>query len=487
MAEQWQWIPREELAAVRRSFMAKFVNYDHFYNDQPPAIRTVGLERAKPDFYFLFPEQLYQRACSIDPSPEAFEKWLNWAGEDSDWKAGEQAAEAWRRARPHDSRPLLYLMEAAEQREALKKAIGYLEQAEKLDALNPEVRRARIRLLVMGAIRHLRQRKIHLAEKELQALETLPQAQEGDRPAFVAALRWTARISQADFESASREFNRSAEVLGSQIAAALACGSVGAACQLDQAELNRHLTSKGTARGSVAAAVARACALGDDMGIGFGIPADWAKEAFRELSAKDCPLDVRQLRIVAEAALRQEQQELAYAASSTGLVKGGTTEARFLLLRAQALPPWEDARRDDCIAAAAELARRNRDMDLVDEAVELGRGGDRHGMDFFDWLGVVDHQAFSMTNEKLNAVLKRERESRDFPCYKPPSWTNSFKDEPFFEDDEAEEEEWEKELDEFEPTPEDLAEFIRALARAAGKKAGRKKGRSPFPAPGGWS
>ena len=86
------------------------------------------------------------------------------------------------------------------------------------------------------------------------------------------------------------------------------------------------------------------------------------------------------MRALAEAALRRNLRELAYAASAAGLAKGGATEARFLLLRAQALPGWEFERRNDCIAAATELARRQRDMALVDEAVDLRRGHGERGI-----------------------------------------------------------------------------------------------------------
>src|SRR5256884_4340140 len=50
--------------------------------------------------------------------------------------------------------------------------------------LNPEVRRARLRLLTANAVRHLSQNKVHLVELDAAALEALPQAGEVNRPAF---------------------------------------------------------------------------------------------------------------------------------------------------------------------------------------------------------------------------------------------------------------------------------------------------------------
>src|SRR2546430_12674162 len=49
------------------------------------------------------------------------------------------------------------------------------------------------------------------------------------------------------------------------------------------------------------------------------------------------------------------------------------------------LPEWEFSRRDECFIAAAELARRQRDMDLAEEAVELLRTYSRQGSIFLRW------------------------------------------------------------------------------------------------------
>jgi hypothetical protein len=99
----------------------------------------------------------------------------------------ETVAEAWHRALPNDPRPLLRLMRDAEGRQALKKALRYLERGEELDGLSPEVRRARFRLLARSAIRYLKQGKTRLAKKELSQLEDLPQARENDRPAAICS------------------------------------------------------------------------------------------------------------------------------------------------------------------------------------------------------------------------------------------------------------------------------------------------------------
>jgi hypothetical protein len=155
---------------------------------------------------------------------------------------------------------------------------------------------------------------------------------------------------------------------------------------------------------------------------------------------------------------------LAYAASAAGLARGGATEARFLLLRARALPSWEYERRSDCLAVAAELARRQRDMALVDEAVDLQRGHGRLGMDFLDPLDTLDEHAFSRTTEQVNAVLKREKQSRTFPVHEP---------EPFYEPFGEEEEE--DEVDE-EGRPPTFGDIARLLLESVKAKVKKKRG-----------
>ena len=463
MAELLLEIPSEELIEIRAEFMKGFSGYGHSYEGQPPAVCAVPAKHRTPDFYYLFPEGLFERSCAIDPHREAFERWLDWERQQSDWKTADRVAESWHRALPNDSQPLLYLMESAEERGALNKALGFLEQAEKLDALKPEVRRAALRLLVAQAVRYLRQRKPRRAEEKLVDLEALPQAHETDRPAFLAALRWTGCVILGEDKAASGYFTQVSQLLESPAAAVLICRSAGNACGLEPNEMDRCLPRKVLLdqTDSLAGAVARACALGDDMNVAFTIPREFQREIFKELSDDHCSLEARQLRALAEAALRHSLGELAYAASAAGLARGGATEARFLLLRARALPSWEFERRSDCLAVAAELARRQRDMALVDEAVDLRRGHGGLGIDFLDPLATMDEHAFSRTTEQVNAVLKREKQSRTFPVQEPEPFYDRFG-----EEDEADEKDEEDEL----PTFGDIARLLLESAKAKVKK-----------------
>ena len=97
----------------------------------------------------------------------------------------------WCAALPHDIPPLLHLMQSAEKRNALQKAFKLMERAEQIDGVNAEVRRARLRLLVSMAVRHLREKKPKLAENGI-APDRGSAAGAAGRPAGIcgrAALR----------------------------------------------------------------------------------------------------------------------------------------------------------------------------------------------------------------------------------------------------------------------------------------------------------
>jgi len=483
MADILQHMSREDLARLQQSFHNEYSRLAYRYLDHHPAsVRELAGKTKEEDMYLLYPERLYARACAIDPDPEVFMRWLDWARQGSGWKLEEEAAEAWKRALPKDSRPLLRLMELAEKRGALKKALGYLEQAESLAALNPEVRRGRLRLLVATSMRHVEQRKAHLVERDLEDLEALPQAREGDRPAFLTTLRWIVSVLRNDPDGAFRLLAQVAGLMESRVAATMVIGGIVDFCKLldllTDRNYNPHIVFDG--KESLAAAVARACALGDDLGWPLTIPPAFEKQLLDELRRTPGAVDARQLRLLAEAALRRDRQQLAFAASGAGLARGGATEARFLLLRGRALPHYEPERRDLCFAAAAELARRQRDMGLVDEAVECRRG------DFF--MGAFDPLASgpsSMSTDQLNKVLNREKKESEFPPFKNRKFESPFDDEPFFDDDEDDDDDDEFDDDLGAVTPQEFDEIMNQLDDLLGmgprRRSHQKHRRRPGP------
>ena len=187
MAELICRCPKEEIESEREFYEADFEDYDFLYGGQP-ALDRQAIDHGDSDDYFLYPDALFERANQIDPDPEIFKQWLDWQRDTDDtWKATDRIALAWHEAFPRDTRPLLFLMESAEKRNALKKAMGYIEKAESIDALNPAVRKARLRLLISTIQRHLKQKKPHLVEKDFEQIDALPQSKEGDRPSYIMA------------------------------------------------------------------------------------------------------------------------------------------------------------------------------------------------------------------------------------------------------------------------------------------------------------
>jgi hypothetical protein len=477
MAELLLEMPVEMLETLQSNFAAQFSGFQGFYEDQPPVIRAVEAKYKKRDLYFLSPSDLFERACGIDPHREAFEQWLNWARKESDWRVADYVAERWHRALPNHSQPLLYLMESAENRGALNKATAFLEQAQKVDAVNPEVRRAALRLLVARTGRHLRQRKPHLVEQQVAALEALPQAQVADRPAFLVALRWACEVIRGNGELASALLSQLARLLGSSAAAILACENAGDIGGLTQADLDRHLPQRVSLdpRDSLLSATVRVCVLGDDVGATFTIPTTWQERLLQELTNARGELESRQLEILGKAALRTNQKALAYAASVAGLEMGGDAEARFLLLRARSLPDWELERCDNCIAAAVELGRRRQDTSIINEAVELRRGRRKASTNFFDWLDSEDWDDFSMTTEQIHTVLRLEKHARAFPKDRTAPFRVHSREAIFLDDEEPENDDQPFVLD-------DIAQLVAEMSQHQGKR--QKKARRELPGQG---
>jgi hypothetical protein len=344
------------------------------------------------------PKELYQRACTLDPHREAFAEWFEWASGQSPREA-ERVAEAWHKVRPVDIDPILHLMESAADRKAFPKALTYLVRAERIDSVHPEVRRARLRLLVGGVLRHIQQNKPHLAALKLAELSALPESQQKDRPAFLAALRFLLSLANGDAERLAAECTEVERLLGSSIAAKLLLFGVAAAAKRgEQVRLEPCERLAAEERMALPAAVARVTALARDMNtVNLQLPWMYVAEAARQLPQVSASLDTSQLQTLAEAGVSARHIELGYAASAAGLGRGGPTEARFLLLRALSLPEQRFERRAVCAAAALELARDRRDQKVVHEAVEFLQGPLQSG-------------ALSLTLDEAGEVLRTEKE-----------------------------------------------------------------------------
>jgi hypothetical protein len=345
---------------------------------------------------------LYERACQADASPEAFEAWLRWAQKQQDGKMADGVAERWRKARPAEIQPLLHLMESAERRDALKKSLKYLEEAEELDRLNPAVRRAKARLLVSAAIRHLRQHKAHLVPAEVEQLLAVPEVRQGDVSALAAALRWCSAVTDGD-NGARQERER--ELIGTigPVAADLLILALARAAGLSAGVSAPQFDARRTPPAELLAGAVRACLVGDWVGLSIPLFLSWTGKLIEAIHHSENAADAAQLLVLGEAAVCDFAREVAYAVSTAGLALG-SAPARFLYLRARALPIWMEIRREGCLWAALGLARRERDAELSGKI--LDQLGER-----FSW----DMQTDSVPAELLNEIFEEELKLKKFP------------------------------------------------------------------------
>jgi hypothetical protein len=148
--------------------------------------------------------------------------------------------------------------------------------------------------------------------------------------------------------------------------------------------------------------LARVIALAKLARLKLDIPWNWIVETAKQFKKSHPSLTADELCGLGEAGLFAGHFELAYAVSAAGLGRGGSSEAEFLLLRAKALPDHDFVRRGVCAATAAELARRERNVELIEDAIEFLR----------DELAT---DGPSITLEQAAEVLRKEKAEPAFP------------------------------------------------------------------------
>ena len=368
------------------------------YQDQPPGAQQVARAAADTLEGAFDPAHLYREAAARDPRREAFERWLAWARRRSEWQPADEAALAWHAAWGEDTAPLLFLMESAERRGSFKKALGFLRMAEGLDRLNPQVALARLRLQVAIARRQLARLRSDLARRAVDELAATAGSERGQ--ALVLALRWVCSVLDRDGGAESLR-EALAAAWGGEASAAVLLDGVAAACGLSP----EPAPSK-----EVLAPVAGACGLGDAFGLPIPILAGWEPALLEELGGRAPRASASDLRALAGAALRGGRKELAYAAAGSGLgLPERPCDAVFLMLRARSLPQWTPRRARECLAGAAELARRQRDTELLAEIV----AADPFAHQAAPGLPSLD----ALPAARLQEVLDRERTARGYPAW----------------------------------------------------------------------
>ena len=357
--------------------------------------------------YFLDVGDLHRRACTIDPQPDSYSQWLD-AVRDRDWHVSDEAAQAWHGAFPQDSRPLLFLMHACEQRKAFKKAIQYLELAEAAEAMNPDVRRARLRLWFSTSERHLEQKKPHLARKDFEEIEKLTQL-EGDRGAYLNALRRICFVLEND----SQEADRISDELEAQYGNAfryILCGTAADTCKL------KCVNAEPTVAPPICDQITRAFRLTTDLERQLlEIPHSMEKAILQELQQDNCVLDSASLFLLGETILDISlyfESEIAFHASLHGLRRRDEFQACFMLLRAHSWYFTFHSRGAECAAAAVLMARRRRDTTLAGKAVDLLKSLCRNE-------GIGFEEALEEAEQNLNHILEREIDADQFPNYEP--------------------------------------------------------------------
>ena len=409
MAELLRRLPAEMLAESQGRYQIEYAGMDDYYQGQPSRIRAAAPGPGRADLYFLYPERLYQRACGSDP--EAYGDWLAYAkGVNGDPRLADDVAEQWRKASPSDVRPLLHLARSAEDRKAFTKALKHLDRAEALDALNPSVRRAQLRLWTRKALVHLKEGKAHLAAKDFARIEDMPMSRDGDRPAFFAAMRWINADQSDDAEAAEAQRGQVDDLMGGRFDGAVLINCIRAARSGRKAhpwsgrpDLDRPPLPEG---GNLSRAVAHACAVGADLEVEMDFPWYWRERMLDQMPDTASEIPLPHLRALGETACLHNEMKLCYKVSELGLDKGPEHQAWSLFLRARCLPYWGfDDRREECLEVAGELARQRRDMDLVAEIVDAQRRMAGPTVAVLPPAKLCD-------DEEIAAVLKREREAK---------------------------------------------------------------------------
>jgi hypothetical protein len=360
--------------------------------------------------------RLYERGCKADPSFEAFQLWLSCAGKAGPWQVADNVAETWRKARPKDIQPLLYLMESAEKRSAFKKSLKYLKEAEELDRLNPEVRRAKLRLLLGAAIRHLQQGKTHLAKAGIEQIESVPEVRPGEVAALAAALRWCCAALDLDPADRLRQEANLKQAMG-DVAAYLLVAALATSGNMGPKATPPLLQVSPTPAAELLTGAVKACVLGQWAGLPILLPRSWNDPLIAAQKLPHCPLDAAQMLALGEAALDSGSAELAYAVSTAGLARG-RANGQFLFLRARCLPPWAFLRHDGCCLAALELARQERDTDLAGKILDRLSG---------------DQRGRPVPPELLSQILEEEQELKEIPvyqCYREPKYAAELESSP---------------------------------------------------------
>lgn len=308
--------------------------------------------------------RLCQKAIKYDPQPEYFEKLLFlMRKENRKAKEIEELLNQWRKRFPNDCVPLVYLFEDAEQRGVLQKALKFLEEAERLDHLNPKVRNARQRLVWRMAIKHVKQRKFHLAQRDMKHVQSL-EMNPGNQALFNSLERFLL-LCQNESDPGAGEVD-----------------------PIFSALLIRHLEN--TTNAGLGKHIEKVAPLYDlddghklnvyydfrDALIAMGespfLPLEWFERFPRWIAKAERITDELLLRI-SRSVITNGMPVVAMASTARGLQNDNHHLHEFLFYRAMALLKEDinlDEEVEECLCAAITLCRKNGDYAIERQAVD---------------------------------------------------------------------------------------------------------------------
>jgi len=313
--------------------------------------------------------------------------------------------ECWHRALPLHSQPLLYLMESRKREGRSTKRPPFWAQAQKLDAVNPEVRRAALRPVGRPDGRHLGSRSRHLAEQDVAALEALPQAQVADRPAFLVAMRWASAVNRRRCRTGFQLFRPDRPPAGEFRGGDSSVRKCRRLRRIGEADFDRHVPQVIPRSSGVAGLRRQRVSVFSVMtwGVPFTIPTAWHARLWQELTNARGKLEGRQLEVLGKAALHTTKRNW-----PTQLLPRPRTGRRprshgFCCWRPSPAGMGVRAAAKDCIAADCRARAAPARYVIINEAMELRRGRRNAMSRFFDWFDSENWHDFSMTTEQIHA------------------------------------------------------------------------------------
>lgn len=397
-------VPETMLREERELYERRFNGLGYQYEGQDAEV--VAAAGGSDDGDFLYPERMFARAARMDPTADVFRRWLGWARGCDHFRPADEAALAWHEALPEDVEPLLFLAQAAEKRNAVKKALRYVQEAERLDAMRSDVRRARARLWLASLRRHIKAGKLHLARKDLAAIDELPGVQEREGRAFVEALRWVVTFQGGVEETAEEHARETARLLDDPVCAEVllrgGARALGARRKMP-ARIVEGASAKPTGWWKAAT---QACGLAGRMQLPIAVE----QAVLKKLRADAPPegLDAQGLCGLGEEALLAGDPDVAFSASGAGLKLGANHAGRFLFLRSETLKSSLWVRRMACLRACFTLARRAGDEELEQRV----RGGLRSRRSGGGWMVEEAATKELLQEDLVDRILEFETRSR---------------------------------------------------------------------------